>query len=103
MFGLNTFRRRHFETNFMVLTPQPGKPFGPKTRRDAVTVAGSSGGRSNRDHWRNGNKAAWQAAMGVDWMTNEEIADAVPPAYAEFIGRAAMRFISAPHNRRSVG
>ncbi len=31
------------------------------------------------------------AAMGIDWPTTRaEIANAVPPAYAEFIGRAAL-------------
>lgn len=90
MFGLSTYRKRKFETNFIVLAPQPGRAFGPKTRKDAVTVAGSSGGKSNRDHWQNGRKDAWQVAMGIDWMTNEEMAQAVPPAYAEYIGRAAL-------------
>jgi DNA (cytosine-5)-methyltransferase 1 len=27
------------------------------------------------------------AAMGIDWMTWEEIREAIPPAYTEFIGR----------------
>lgn len=93
MFGLNTYRRRHFETSFAVLAPPPGKPFGPKSRPGSVTVCGSSGGSSNRDGWSNGDKAAWQAAMGIDWMTNEEMANAVPPAYSEFIGRAALAYL----------
>lgn len=90
MFGLSTYRRRHFETSFIVLAPPPVSPFGPKTRAGAVTVAGSSGGKSNRDHWQNGPKAAWQAAMGIDWMLNREMAQAVPPAYSAFIARAAL-------------
>lgn len=95
MFGLNTYRKRCFETNFLVLTPPVGRPFGPKTRPGAVTVAGHSGGRSNRDDWQNGTKAAWSAAMGIDWMTNREMAEAVPPAYAEHIGRAALAVLEA--------
>ncbi|CUW39693.1 conserved protein of unknown function [Magnetospirillum sp. XM-1] len=93
LFGLNTYRKRHFETNFLVLAPKPGKAFGPKTRPGSVTVAGSSGGRSMRDGWQNGDKAAWQAAMGIDWMTNAEMAEAIPPAYGEFIGRAALAYL----------
>jgi DNA (cytosine-5)-methyltransferase 1 len=26
-------------------------------------------------------------AMGIDWMTRKEIAQAIPPAFTEFIGR----------------
>jgi DNA (cytosine-5)-methyltransferase 1 len=25
--------------------------------------------------------------MGIDWMTNDEMAEAVPPAYTEHIGQ----------------
>ena len=36
----------------------------------------------------------WPAAMGIDWMTNEEMVEAIPPVYTEVIGahlRAAVR------------
>jgi DNA (cytosine-5)-methyltransferase 1 len=26
-------------------------------------------------------------AMGIDWMTKDELAEAIPPAYTEFIGK----------------
>lgn len=89
MFRLNTYRKRHFETNFAVLAPSVGKPFGPKSRPGSVTVTGHSGGSSKRDGWSNGNRAAWQAAMGIDWMTNAEMAEAIPPVYSEYIARQA--------------
>lgn len=94
MFGLNTYRKRHFETSFAVLAPEPGRPFGPKSRPGSVTVAGHSGGRSNRDGWTNGDRAAWQDALRIHWMTNDEMAEAIPPAYAEFLARAAIPFIA---------
>jgi DNA (cytosine-5)-methyltransferase 1 len=96
MFGLNTYRRRHFECSFALLAPAPGKPFGPKSRPGSVTITGHSGGSSARDGWSNGDKAAWQAAMEIDWMLNREMAEAIPPAYSEFIGRQAMRLLTQP-------
>lgn len=29
--------------------------------------------------------------MGIDWMNRRELAQAIPPPYSEFIGRAALR------------
>lgn len=28
--------------------------------------------------------------MGIDWMTRDELSESIPPAYSEFIGRAAL-------------
>ena len=36
---------------------------------------------------------AAREAMGIDWMTRGELAQAIPPAYTEFIGREIMRII----------
>jgi DNA (cytosine-5)-methyltransferase 1 len=33
--------------------------------------------------------------MGIDWMIDLELAQAIPPAYSEFIGRAALNYIRA--------
>lgn len=35
------------------------------------------------------------AAMGIDWhMTREEVANAIPPAYTEHIGKQLLRVIT---------
>ena len=33
-----------------------------------------------------GTLESWSAAMGIDWMTADELRLAIPPAYTEFIG-----------------
>jgi DNA (cytosine-5)-methyltransferase 1 len=30
---------------------------------------------------------AGSIAMGIDWMTRDELAEAIPPAFTEFVGR----------------
>lgn len=34
-------------------------------------------------------------AMEIDWMTLAELCQAIPPAYSEFIGKAALQYLSA--------
>lgn len=35
----------------------------------------------------------WREVMGIDWMNRDELAQAIPPTYGEFIGRAAIAHI----------
>lgn len=37
-----------------------------------------------------------QEAMGIDWMTLEELSEAIPPAYTEFIGEQLLAHIREP-------
>jgi DNA (cytosine-5)-methyltransferase 1 len=98
--GLRVIRRRHFELNFRA-------PFalGFDARGNVKYHGWSSpragGSLCSRDHrWLKAqgrkdlaNRAENQrAAMGMPWAVGRAaISQAVPPAYAEFIGRAALR------------
>ena len=82
MFGLNTHRPRLFETNWGFEAPhlRPPPPRQAKMGRlpkpgEAIQVVGHV----------SDIKAA-REAMGIDWMTRDELAEAIPPAYTEFIG-----------------
>jgi DNA (cytosine-5)-methyltransferase 1 len=71
-------RHRLFETTFPV--PQlPCLHRGP-----AVGVYGH-GGHTGKRRMLYRTEAA--EAMGIDWMTRDEMTQAIPPAYTEYIGR----------------
>lgn len=104
MFGLNTYRQRIFETNFFVLQPPLNRRFGPESRPGSVTLAGNGSGAKGRAYTsakgerrlaRAGTAAEWRVAIGVPWMTRDEIKEAIPPAYGEWIGRAAIAVLAA--------
>jgi DNA (cytosine-5)-methyltransferase 1 len=83
MFGLPRLRReRWFETSWRGFDLQP--PHYHLGR--AVTVVGHPGGRSSRDGCYMGTSAERVAAMGIDWMSQKELSQAIPPAYTEYIG-----------------
>jgi DNA (cytosine-5)-methyltransferase 1 len=87
MFGLRVFRHRLFECSFFMMTPPHRQHRGTtnssrtystfETGADMICVAG-----------HNFKREDGAAAMGINWRARrEEIAQAIPPAYTEFIGR----------------
>lgn len=100
MFGLKAQgcqlqRHRLFECNF-ALSPLACKHHAPTIGvygGHARKRSAAHGGRTTRDVWRGGHKAAASEALGIDWMTLGELSEAIPPAYAEYIGRAALASI----------
>lgn len=56
------------------------------------------GGAMRREAIQFNTKIAGGIALGIDWMNREELAEAIPPAYTEFLGRqliAAVQCASA--------
>jgi DNA (cytosine-5)-methyltransferase 1 len=65
--------------------------------RRAITVTGHTAQTNtvrNRERQTYRTEDAKQA-MGIEWMTMAGLSQAIPPAYSEFIGRAAMPAIAA--------
>jgi DNA (cytosine-5)-methyltransferase 1 len=86
VFGLGVRRHRLFETNFDLPSPGCAHTFQP----EAVPVYGHTGAGANRGaergRGRRNDVAEWRKAMGIDWMTADELAQAIPPAYTRYIG-----------------
>ena len=83
MFGLATYRHRLFESNYPIVGREhethrhPQAKMGRRQRPgEFIQVVG---------HFSGVGEA--RLAMGIDWMTRDELAESIPPAYSEFIGR----------------
>lgn len=37
----------------------------------------------------------WREVMGIDWMVRDELAQAIPPAYSDYIGWSALVSLGA--------
>jgi DNA (cytosine-5)-methyltransferase 1 len=91
-FGLRVIRHRLFESSVVLFAPGgPCLHSGSVGKGDYITVAGH-GGDNAKGH---GGRAAKQAAMGIDWMNDVELNEAIPPAYTEFIGRQLLSALEA--------
>lgn len=90
MFGLDVRRHRCFETSFDLIQPscrhhlQQGsfaQATNRKNRRKTVEIG----------VWRIPLDVQ-RVAMGIDWMSLEELSEAIPPAYSEWL---ACRFLAS--------
>lgn len=86
-FQLGVRRHRYFE-----MSHAPALyPVCQHTKR-ALAVYGHPGGSSKRDpNALFGSTRDWKAAMGIDWMDATELAQAIPPAYTEYIGKQLLK------------
>ncbi len=83
MFELGVLRHRLFETSFSVSEPvHPTHDGGTNSHRGYshgakyVTVGG-----------HNYNVPRGREAMGIPWMSRDELNEAIPPAYTEYVGQ----------------
>lgn len=82
MFGLGVWRHRFFEIGHSavwLLTPPCNHSNIP------VLVSGTTRRNKQRIEF---STAAKRAAIGIPWMTGQELDEAIPPAYAEYLARA---------------
>ena len=92
MFDLGVLRHRYFELGYWTTQKPVHKPHrgrvsgwrhGQRYDGPYVAVYGNGGGK--------GSVKEWQDAMGIGWTDNRhEIAEAVPPAYTQWIGERLM-------------
>lgn len=91
-FGLDVRRHRLFESNIPIVSPpcqhRHDPRFAPATnrtnRRSTVEVG----------VWRIPLDVQ-RRAMGIDWMTLGELSEAVPPAFASFVGEHLLAAVMA--------
>lgn len=101
MFGLTVDgewvrRHRNFESSQFMFQPQCQHPAKGQPR--PITITGNCYLSVTKDcarHSRQGTFALCQALMGIDWMTRDELAQSIPPAYTEWIGRQLLASIEA--------
>lgn len=98
-------RHRMFEASFPLAAPEPchhdpdiwvaGVYGGARARKPGQTAAEH---RHDAKHVRHGGYVprsleVQQQLLGIDWMTKGGMAQSIPPAYAEWVGSAALAHI----------
>ena len=96
MVGLRVHRPRLFETNWPLMvskaTTPEGSGRGSTGSRTAVGCGLEPTVWAPRRCW--GRDRRWRT-MGIDWMTWDELREAIPPAYTELVGHQLMQHVQA--------
>ncbi len=86
MFGLDVRRHRLFESSFSLM-PTPPCSHGWQTPRFAQAT-------NRKNKRRTVEVGVWRipievqrAAMGISWLNREQLSQAIPPAFSEFVAR----------------
>ena len=80
--GLRTYRHRLFESNLKLQAPEHPEHTAPTTKMgrppregEFMHVVGNFSG-----------VGAAREAMGISWMTRDDLREAIPPAYTAYLG-----------------
>jgi DNA (cytosine-5)-methyltransferase 1 len=84
-------RERWFETSWRASVSMPEH----NHHAPAISIAGHGTPAWQRQITGHVRVAHWRQAMGMDWTTREELAEAIPPAYGHFMGLLLMAQVRA--------
>ena len=97
--GLNARRHRWFESNVLLF----GTSCGDHSKDYVIVFGGGGRGRAKQiGRTLKGGPIIRRPtipveksriAMGIDWMNRDELSQAIPPAYTEFLGRQLVRIV----------
>lgn len=95
--GFNLQRHRQFESNIALTAPGVCNHDGP-----TIGVYGGHVRCRSSKFWRStgadfpgmDKKALANEAMGIDWMTMNQLSEAIPPAYTEHVGSQIIASLS---------
>jgi DNA (cytosine-5)-methyltransferase 1 len=91
MFGLKVRRHRIFESSFPIEVPAcdhqgQGQPWGVYGDGGGTSVARVGGGSRGRK----AKQSDWAELMEMPWATPQEIKEAIPPRYTQYVGTQLM-------------
>lgn len=95
MFGLKVRRHRLFEHPLFFVLPPTCNHWGRVSEGTfagvyAFGARGRRRGKGKRDP-KCDRGPNWAESMGIDWMNKDELREAIPPAYSEFLGRCVIQ------------
>lgn len=97
MFDLKVYRHRYFESSHLLFAPRPCTH--PTYLLDGYVcvygdcVRGRQKGNRGNAYPRYSTAYA-RVAMGITWMTLQELSQAIPPAYTEWVGRQLLEVLA---------
>ncbi len=103
-FGLRVRRHRIFESNISLTVPACNHAAQP----EPIDVSGTGSAQLGERKKKTGGKCRKpknldeaREIMGMPWATRKEIAQAIPPAFAEYLARQILRVLTAANESSS--